>query len=62
MLVALDKQGRVNVDEKLRDYAELHPREPGRGRRQPDRLEIWSPERYARIDAEGTDDIAGDPA
>ena len=26
------------------------------------KLEIWSPERYARIDAEGTDDIAGDPA
>ena len=62
VLVALDKQGRINVDEKLREYAELVPETHVVVAGNLVRLEIWSPERYARIDAEGTDDIAGDPA
>jgi MraZ protein len=62
VLVALDKQGRINVDEKLREYAELTPESQVVVAGNLVRLEIWSPERYARIDAEGTDDIAGDPA
>jgi len=62
VLVALDKQGRINVDEKLREYAELVPETQVVVAGNLIRLEIWSPQRYARIDAEGTEDIAGDPA
>ena len=62
VLVALDKQGRVNVDEKLREYADLTLESQVVVAGNLIKLEIWSPERYARIDAEGTDDIAGDPA
>jgi MraZ protein len=62
VLCGLDKQGRINIDEKLRDYAELVPESQVVVAGNLVRLEIWSPERYARIDAEGTDDIAGDPA
>jgi len=62
VLVTLYRQGRINVDEKLRDYAGIALDSPVVVAGNLIRLEIWSPERYARIDAEGTDDIAGDPA
>jgi MraZ protein len=62
VLVSLDKQGRVNVDEKLREYADLALESQVVVTGNLTKLEIWSPERYARIDAAGTDDIAGDPA
>ena len=62
VLVSLDKQGRVNVDEKLREYADLALDSQVVVTGNLTKLEIWSPERYARIDAAGTDDIAGDPA
>lgn len=62
VLATVDRQGRVNVDEKLRVYAELALESQVVVAGNLTRLEIWSPERYARIDAEGTDDIAGDPA
>ena len=62
VLAAVDKQGRVNLDEKLRAYAELDVDGPVVISGNLTRLEIWSPERYARVDADGTDDIAGDPA
>ena len=62
VLCGLDKQGRINIDEKLREYADLVPESQVVVAGNLVRLEIWSPERYARIDAEGTDDIAGDPA
>jgi MraZ protein len=61
-LVTVDKQGRVNVDEKLRTYADIALESQVIVAGNLTKLEIWSPERYARIDAEGTDDIAGDPA
>jgi MraZ protein len=62
VLCSLDKQGRINIDEKLREYAELTPETQVVVAGNLIKLEIWSPERYARIDAEGTDDIAGDLA
>ncbi len=62
VLATVDRQGRVNVDEKLRNYADLDLESQVIVAGNLTRLEIWSPERYARIDAEGTDDIAGDPA
>ncbi len=62
VLAAVDKQGRVNVEEKLRAYADLALESQVVVAGNLTRLEIWSPQRYARVDAEGTDDIAGDPA
>jgi len=60
VLVNLDKQGRVNIDEMLRTYADLHTDQPVIVAGGFDRLEIWAPHRYARVNAAGTDDMAGD--
>ena len=62
VLATVDRQGRVNIDEKLRDYAGLALESQVVVAGNLTRLEVWSPERYARIDAAGTDDIAGEPA
>ena len=62
VLVTLDRHGRVNIDEKLRAYADINLESQVVVAGNLVKLEIWSPDRYARIDAEGTDDIAGDPA
>jgi MraZ protein len=62
VLAAVDRQGRVNVDEKLREYAELTVESQVVVAGNLTKLEIWSPARYARIEAAGTDDIAGEPA
>jgi MraZ protein len=59
ILAPVDKQGRVNVDEKLRAYAGLALDSQVVVAGNLTRLELWSPDRYARIEAEGTDDIAG---
>ena len=59
ILASVDRQGRVNVDEKLRAYAGLELDSQIVVAGNLTRLELWSPERYARIEAEGTDDIAG---
>jgi MraZ protein len=58
-LVTLDKQGRVGIEEQLRNYAELMPGTPVMVAGAFDRLEIWTPERYARVNAEGSDEMAG---
>lgn len=62
VMVTVDKQGRVNVDEKLRAYAGLETEHQVMVVGNFNRLEIWSPQRWSRVDAEGTDDIAGDQA
>ena len=59
VLVTLDKQGRVLVDEGLRTYAELHTSGQVVVAGSFDRLEIWSPERYARVNDAGTESMAG---
>jgi len=59
ILASVDRQGRVNVDEKLRAYAGLALDSQVVVAGNLTRLELWSPDRYARIEAEGTDDIAG---
>jgi MraZ protein len=58
-LVTLDKQGRVNVDDALRTYADLHTESAVVVAGSFDRLEIWAPSRFARIDTAGTADLAG---
>lgn len=62
VLATVDKQGRVNIDERLRAYAGLEIDSQVVVAGNLTRLEIWSPERWARVDAAGTDDIAGDQA
>lgn len=60
--VTIDAQGRVNIDEKLREYAgvALNSRVVVAG--SFDRVEIWDPDRHARNIAAGTEQIAGDDA
>ncbi|MEI6400795.1 MAG: cell division/cell wall cluster transcriptional repressor MraZ [Actinomycetota bacterium] len=58
-LVTVDKQGRVSIDEKLRTYAGLATEQrvviSGNFRV----IELWSPERFAQVNAAGTSDLAG---
>ena len=57
--VAVDAQGRINIDEKLRAYAglELNSRVIVSG--SFDRVEIWDPERHQRMNDSGTQELAG---
>lgn len=57
-LVVLDKQGRVTVDEQLRAYAGLSTDATVTVAGAFDRLEIWTPDRYARIDRDASGEIA----
>ena len=59
-LVTLYKRGRVNVDERLRDYAGLQLGEPVTVAGSFDRLELWSPQRFTLVNDDGTGDLAGD--
>lgn len=59
VLVNVDKQGRVNLDDKLRQYADIPADQPVMVAGNLDRLEIWSRERFARVNAAGDDDLAG---
>ena len=61
ILVSLDKQGRVNVDEQLREYADLALGEPVTVAGSFDRLELWAPQRFALVNDDGTGDLAGGP-
>jgi len=58
-LVSLDKQGRVNVEEQLRDYAELPLGAPVTVAGSFDRLELWAPHRFSLVSTDGTGDLAG---
>ena len=60
--VTIDAQGRVNLDEKLRDYAGISLNSKVVVAGSFDRVEIWAPERHARNIAAGTEQIAGDDA
>ena len=58
--VTLDKQGRINIDEQLRAYAGLSLSQPLMVTGARDRLEIWSTDRYSRVNDDGTGQLAGD--
>ena len=57
--VAVDAQGRINLDEKLRDYAGLSLGSRVIVAGSFDRVEIWDPERHVQITDAGTARIAG---
>ena len=58
-LVAIDRQGRVKLDDTLRVYAELALESPVAVAGNFDRLEIWEPARRSEVDLAGDDDLAG---
>ena len=58
-LVTLDKQGRVTLDERLRQYAHLTPSSKVVVSGNLDRAEVWSAELYEQIAAAGRGEIAG---
>lgn len=60
--VQLDKQGRVTLDEHLRNYADLSVGKPVIVAGSFDRLEIWCPDRYVRENDAGTGGLAGNDA
>ena len=58
-LVKVDGQGRVNLDEKLRNYAGLSTDQRVVVTGNFTKVEIWSPEVYERVQSEGTSELAG---
>ena len=57
--MTIDKQGRINVDEQLRSYAGLATETAVTVAGAFDRLEIWTPDRYARVEADASVEMAG---
>jgi MraZ protein len=57
--VRVDGQGRINVYEKLRDYAGLELDAAVVVAGAYDRLEIWRPDRFEHMSSEGTSAMAG---
>ena len=57
--VVVDAQGRINIDEKLREYAGLTLNSKVVVSGSFDRVEIWDPSRHERINEQGLADIAG---
>lgn len=58
-LVTVDKQGRVNIDDKLRAYAGLQTEDKVVVTGNFRMIEIWAPERFAQVLEAGTSDLAG---
>ena len=57
--VAIDAQGRINIEQALREYAGITLGEKVIVSGSFDRVEIWQPERHERNIAAGTAQIAG---
>lgn len=57
--VSVDAQGRINIEEKLRDYAGLALNSKVVVAGSFDRVEIWDPARHDRVTLAGTQRIAG---
>ncbi len=57
---ALDKQGRLVVDPRLREHAGIEPQAPVVVLGVFDRIEIWEPGRYEAEESAGQNEIAGD--
>jgi DNA-binding transcriptional regulator/RsmH inhibitor MraZ len=57
--VAIDAQGRINIEEKLREYAGLTLNSRVVVSGSFDRVEIWEPERNERVVLMGIEQIAG---
>lgn len=59
MEVTIDAQGRITLDERMREYAGLSLNSRVVVAGSFDRVEIWEPTRHERMTAQGTGQIAG---
>lgn len=59
MEVTIDAQGRITLDERMREYAGLSLNSRVIVAGSFDRIEIWEPARHERMTAQGTGQIAG---
>lgn len=57
--VTIDAQGRINIEEKLREYAGLTLNSRVVVSGSFDRVEIWEPQRHERVVLMGIEQIAG---
>lgn len=55
-LVAIDKQGRITLDEKVRAHAGLLSSSSVKVAGMFDAVEVWKPERFETMQAEGDDE------
>ena len=58
-LATFDRQGRVTIDDKLRQYARLTPGSRVVVSGNLDRAEVWSEELYEHVAASGRGELAG---
>jgi DNA-binding transcriptional regulator/RsmH inhibitor MraZ len=58
-LATFDKQGRVTIDDKLRQYARLTPGSRVVVSGNLDRAEVWCEELYEHVAASGRGELAG---
>ena len=55
--VSVDKQGRITLEDKLRQHAGLVPGSPVKVVGTFDAIEIWRPERFQTVETEGRDEL-----
>ena len=60
VVAALDKQGRIVIDQRLREHAGIEPQAPIVVLGVLDRIEIWEPSRYSDEEATGKSELAGE--
>jgi transcriptional regulator MraZ len=58
-LVAIDKQGRITLDEKVREHAGLRSSSSVKVNGLFDAVEVWKPERFEVVRGEGDDESPG---
>jgi MraZ protein len=57
MLVSIDKQGRITLDEKVRQHAGLQPNSSVKVAGTFDAIEVWRPSRFEAVAGEGEDEL-----
>ena len=57
--VAIDKQGRVTLEARLREHARIDVQAPVQVLGDLDHIEIWNPASLAAVEAEGQSQISG---
>ncbi len=55
-IASIDKQGRITIDERFRAHAGIAPGSPVIVAGNYDAIEIWKPERFLTVEAEGRDE------
>ena len=58
----IDRQGRITLEQRLRDHADIDVQQPVKVLGSIDHIEIWDPGRYAVNEAAGQSEISGDAA